>query len=142
MAALFSDCPQAMSTTLDISEKCHVEFDFSTRHLPKFPLPDGEKDEMSYLASLARQGLTRRYRDVTSELSERLNNELVMIEQMGFAGYFLIVSDFIRYAHSIGVAVGLIVLEPKPKPPATARLFVNPAASGADVGGLSLAGAF
>ncbi|MBU0508377.1 DNA polymerase III subunit alpha [bacterium] len=106
MAALFEDCAEALKTTLEIAEKCDLSFDFSQRHLPNFPLPEGETDEMSYLAKLARQGLTNRYSQITPELTDRLNYELAMIEQMKFGGYFLIVSDFIRYARSIGVAVG------------------------------------
>ncbi|MFZ5434575.1 MAG: DNA polymerase III subunit alpha [Calditrichota bacterium] len=106
MAKLFSDCPEALTTTLEIAEKCNLDLDFSTRHLPKFPLPEGETDEVAYLAKLARSGMVQRYRELTPELEERLNYELQMVERMGFAGYFLIVSDFIRHARSIGVAVG------------------------------------
>jgi len=106
MAALFDDCPEAVTTTLEIAEKCDLTLDFSQKYLPRFPLPEGETDEVEYLAALARAGLARRYGQITPELADRLNYELDMIERMGFVGYFLIVSDFIRYAREIGVAVG------------------------------------
>jgi DNA polymerase-3 subunit alpha len=106
MIKLFEGCPEAIENTLDVSEKCDLKLDFSHKHLPRFPLPDGETDEISYLSKLARAGVHRRYRDVTPAIEERLVYELNMIERMGFSGYFLIVSDFIRHARSIGVAVG------------------------------------
>ncbi|MDD5087817.1 MAG: DNA polymerase III subunit alpha, partial [bacterium] len=106
MAALFDDCPEAVTTTLEVAEKCALTLDFSQKYLPKFPLPDGETNEIEYLSRLARAGLSRRFGQLTPELSDRLNYELDMIERMGFPGYFLIVSDFIRHAREIGVAVG------------------------------------
>ncbi|MBL0060946.1 MAG: DNA polymerase III subunit alpha [bacterium] len=106
MAALFSDVPEALLNTREVAEKCNIKLDFSTRHLPRFPLPDGEENETGYLTKLARVGMTRRYPAITPELEERLNYELRVIDQMGFSGYFLIVSDFVRYARSINVPVG------------------------------------
>ncbi len=106
MHELFRDCPEAVTTTLEIAEKCKLELDFSKRHLPRFPLPEGETDEMRYLTRLARAGMAQRYPRLDAALDERLAYELNMIERMGFAGYFLIVSDFIDYARKIGVAVG------------------------------------
>jgi DNA polymerase-3 subunit alpha len=106
MAKLFQDYPEAITTTLEIAEKCDLTLELSQRYLPKFPLPEGEADELSYLTKLARAGLARRYQSVTPELEARLNYELQVIIQMGFAGYFLIVADFIAYAKQIGVVVG------------------------------------
>ncbi|MBI5058454.1 DNA polymerase III subunit alpha [candidate division KSB1 bacterium] len=106
MIELFRDCPEAIKTTLEIAEKCDLQLDLSKRHLPRFPLPDGEDHEHEYLARLSRAGLARRYPVVTSPLAERLDFELRVIEQMGFSGYFLITQDFVNYARSIGVAVG------------------------------------
>ncbi|RPH94468.1 DNA polymerase III subunit alpha, partial [candidate division KSB1 bacterium] len=106
MAALFSECPEALTSTLEIAEKCDLKLDFSHRYLPNFPLPEGETSITAYLSKLANAGLSRRYRDVTDDLRKRLEYELNMIERMNFAGYFLIVSDVIAYARSIGVAVG------------------------------------
>ncbi len=106
MQRLFADCPEALLTTREITDKCDLQLDFSKHYLPHFPLPDGETDAMEYLSRLSRSGLARRYASVTPALSERLQYELNMIEKMDFAGYFLIVADFIQYARSIGVAVG------------------------------------
>ncbi|MCB1059248.1 MAG: DNA polymerase III subunit alpha [Calditrichaeota bacterium] len=106
MAELFSDLPEALLNTREVAEKCNIKLDFSTRHLPHFPLPSGEENETAYLTKLARSGLARRYHEITPELEDRLAYELRIIEQMGFSGYFLIVSDFVRYARSIGVPVG------------------------------------
>ncbi|MCB9366094.1 MAG: DNA polymerase III subunit alpha [Calditrichaeota bacterium] len=106
MARLFDDLPEALLNTREVAEKTAIKLDFSTRHLPRFPLPENESSESAYLAGLARAGLSRRYPTVTPVLEERLNFELNVIDQMGFSGYFLIVSDFVRYARSINVPVG------------------------------------
>ncbi len=106
MKKLFKDYPEALTTTMEIAEKCDLKLDLSKRYLPKFPLPDGETEEAEYLSKLARAGLAKRYPNVTPELAERLDYELRVIDQMGFAGYFLIVADFITYAKQIGVVVG------------------------------------
>jgi DNA polymerase III subunit alpha len=106
MRELFRDCPEALQTTLEVAEKCHLELDFSKRHLPKFPLPEGETSEMGYLTKLAKAGLPQRYATITPQIIERLDYELTMIERMDFIGYFLIVSDFIQQARSMGVMVG------------------------------------
>jgi DNA polymerase-3 subunit alpha len=106
MRELFRDHPEAVTNTVEVAEKCDIKLDFSKRHLPRFPLPDGETNEVSFLAKLARAGMVKRYPVVDQALEERLAYELNMIERMGFAGYFLIVSDFIHYARKIGVAVG------------------------------------
>ncbi len=106
MKRLFADYPEALATTLEIADKCDLKLDLSKRHLPKFPLPEDQTDEAAYLTGLARAGLSRRFPNVTPELEQRLSYELQTIIQMGFAGYFLIVADFIRYAKEIGVVVG------------------------------------
>lgn len=106
MSALFSDLPEALLNTREVADKCVINLDFSKRHLPRFPLPEGETTETEYLTKLARAGLSRRYTSISPELEERLSYELRIIDQMGFSGYFLIVSDFVRYARSIDVPVG------------------------------------
>ncbi|HEY3295885.1 MAG TPA: DNA polymerase III subunit alpha [bacterium] len=106
MRELFRDCDEAVASTVEIADKCDIKLDFSKRHLPRFPLPDGETDEVSFLTKLARAGVARRYPNAGRDIEERLTFELNMIERMGFPGYFLIVSDFIHYARKIGVAVG------------------------------------
>ena len=105
MRKLFSYIPEAIENTEKIAERCNVDFDFNTRHLPKFDVPDG-KDAFDYLQELCNEGLKKRYKDVTDELKERLDYELGVIKKMGFTDYFLIVSDFIHYAKTNGVAVG------------------------------------
>lgn len=105
MRTLFSYIPEAIENTAKIAERCNVDFDFNTRHLPKFDVPDG-KDAHEYLTELCNKGLYKLYPEVTDELKERLSYELGVIKKMGFTDYFLIVSDFISYAKNNGVAVG------------------------------------
>lgn len=105
MREIFSYVPEAIENTQKIADRCKVDFDFNTRHLPKFDVPDGQ-DAHQYLTKLCYQGLSRRYSNVTEELKSRLDYELGVIANMGFTDYFLIVSDFITYAKTHGVAVG------------------------------------
>ncbi len=105
MRELFNFIPEACDNTQKIADRCKVDFDFNTRHLPKFDVPNDE-DAHKYLTRLCNEGLARRYKDITEELQERLDYELGVIERMGFTDYFLIVSDFITYAKTHGVAVG------------------------------------
>lgn len=106
MKRLFADLPEALLNTCEIAEKCELQLDLKNHFLPDFPLPEGETSAMQYLTRLARAGMARRYGTVTQALEDRLNHELQTIEKMNFAGYFLIVADFITYAKSIGVTVG------------------------------------
>ena len=106
MAALFSDRPEVLLRTREVAEKVSLTFDFSRRHLPNFPLPEDESDVGDYLQKLAWKGLQERFGRVDKKLRERLENELGMIVQMGFAGYFLIVADFCAFARQAGISVG------------------------------------
>ncbi|MBR0089954.1 MAG: DNA polymerase III subunit alpha, partial [Clostridia bacterium] len=105
MAELFNYAPEAISNTVEIAKRCNVDFDFNTRHLPAYDVPDG-KDAFDYLRELCQQGLEKRYNPVTEELQERLDYELGVIKNMGFVDYFLIVWDFIHFAKNNGVPVG------------------------------------
>ena len=105
MEKLFSFVPEALENTEKIAKRCNVEFDFSSRHLPSFDVPDG-KTSFGYLKELCYDGLYKRYNPVTDELKERLDFELDVINKMGFVDYFLIVWDFIHFAKSNGVMVG------------------------------------
>jgi len=105
MADLFSQYPEAISNTLQIAERCNLEYDFSQRHLPEYSLPEGVKAP-DYLKELCYKGLKERYEQVTPELEERLEYELKVINQMGFNNYFLIVWDLIDYARKNGILVG------------------------------------
>lgn len=106
MNALFAQLPGALANTLEVAEKCHLLLDFSRVHLPHFPLPPGFENAHFYLESSAQKGLAARFPKVTPGLEERLEYELSVIEKMGFAGYFLIVKDFIDEARRLGVPVG------------------------------------
>ncbi len=105
MRALFDNIPEAIDNTVRIAERCDVDFDFSTRHLPKFEVPGGG-DAFAYLSSLCFEGLENRYKEPSDELRQRLEYELGVIRNMGFIDYFLIVRDFIHFAKTHGVSVG------------------------------------
>ncbi len=105
MQELFSYVPEALKNTEKIAQMCNVDFDFNTRHLPAYDVPDG-KTATQYLRELCEQGLQKRYPEVTEELRQRLDYELGVINSMGFVDYFLIVWDFIHFARSHGVMVG------------------------------------
>src|SRR5439155_24385482 len=96
MRALFAERPDAISNTLAIAERCHVEIPLGQMLLPAFPIPADYPDAGTYLADLARAGLHRRYAEVTRTMEERLAFELNTINSIGFPGYLLIVRDLIE----------------------------------------------
>jgi DNA polymerase-3 subunit alpha len=99
MAALFADYPDALSTTLEIADRCNVSLDPEGYHLPRFEVPEGYTPD-TYLRELCETGLRERYHDHADdpEVKERLEYELEVIHNMGFDAYFLIVWDLCRYA--------------------------------------------
>jgi len=115
MEALFSYCPEAMRTTVEVAERCNLDLKLSELQFPQFQVPPGETLD-SFLEKTAQKGLEDRAAELKSlgqELPmgiefyrQRLQKEIGMIQKMGFPGYFLIVSDFIRYAKSRGIPVG------------------------------------
>jgi DNA polymerase-3 subunit alpha len=106
MARVFADVPEACRNTLAVAERCNLTLEFGRFHLPHYQVPAGHTLE-SYLEHLARAGLVRRYGPTPGDAAEeRLRHELAIIEKMGFAGYFLVVWDFIHYARQQGIAVG------------------------------------
>src|SRR5829696_5388567 len=105
MAADFADYPHALRTSVEIAERLDVELQLGEIRLPKFPTPD-DRDAFDYLAELCEKGLQKRYGTVTPELQDRLRFELKTIKEMGFADYFLIVWDFVRFAKQNGIQVG------------------------------------
>ena len=105
MAEDFAAYPDALRRTLEVAERCNVEIELGRILLPRYPVPDG-RDAFEYLAGLCEAGLAERYEQVTAELRERLQFELKTVREMGFADYFLIVWDFIRFARENGVSVG------------------------------------
>lgn len=105
MADIFSNIPEAIENTDKIAKMCNLEFDFNTRHLPKYPVPDGKTAE-EYLTELCEKGLYEKYPIVDDKLKSRLEYELSVIKNMGFLDYFLIVWDYVHYAKTHGITVG------------------------------------
>jgi DNA polymerase-3 subunit alpha len=106
MIQLFQDIPQAIDNTNEIVDKVDLLNLHRDIMLPYFPVPEGFKNQDDYLRHLTFEGAHRRYHEMTPEIEERLNYELQIIERMGFAGYFLIVRDFIIAGRELGVFVG------------------------------------
>jgi DNA polymerase-3 subunit alpha len=106
MRQVFRELPEAYANTLAVAERCNLTLEFGQFHLPRYAVPEGHTLE-SYLQVLTRNGLRRRFGPSPGEaVEERLRHELAVIEKMGFAGYFLVVWDFVRFARERGIAVG------------------------------------
>jgi DNA polymerase-3 subunit alpha len=115
IATLFSDMPEALTNSVEIAKRCNLTLVLGKNYLPNFPTPNNESLN-EYLISEARLGLAERlnvlYPDAQLRASKqaayeaRLDFETNVINQMGFAGYFLIVADFINWAKNNGVPVG------------------------------------
>jgi DNA polymerase-3 subunit alpha len=115
MQALFADLPSALANTRAIAERCNLKLDLGRAQLPDFPTPDGQPIE-AYFRRLSERGLaerlSKRFPDEAERererpgYVERLQFELATIVKMGFAGYFLIVADFINWAREHGCPVG------------------------------------
>lgn len=103
MKELFPE--EALKNTADIAERCNVELDFNTVHLPEFKIPQGYT-KTEYFREICQNGLKERYKNVTEEIQNRLDYEIGVIEQMGYVDYFLIVWDFIKYAKDNKIMVG------------------------------------
>jgi DNA-directed DNA polymerase III PolC len=97
MRHLLAEFPTACPETEAVAEECRFRHRLGQWRYPVFPLPPGETSE-SYLWKLCFDGLQRRYRRVTSEAMGRLQAEIAAVEKLGFAGYFLIVWDIVRFA--------------------------------------------
>ncbi|MFT7294722.1 MAG: DNA polymerase-3 subunit alpha, partial [Pseudohongiellaceae bacterium] len=115
MSALFVDIPEALENAWEIAKRCNIELDLGTPCLPTYPTPAGVKLE-DYLSQVSAQGLETRLEIILGEniqdpqsrapYMERLETELEIINQMGFAGYFLIVMEFIQWSKDNGIPVG------------------------------------
>ena len=105
MYEAFKDTPEVFENSLKIAERCNLNIEFGKIILPRFPLPEG-KSSIDELTNLCHQGMNERYPDVSDKIKERMKYELSVIEKMGFADYFLIVSDFVNWAKKNGVIVG------------------------------------
>ena len=108
MFELFKDIPGAIENTRKIADSIEIEIPMGDYHLPNFPIPANlpEQTPDSYLKTLCEKGVKEKYGDYTKELSDRLDHELKVINQMGFAGYFLITADFVKYAKDNNIPVG------------------------------------
>ncbi len=106
MKQLFTDFPQALENTIRIAEACNLELELGKLLLPVFPIPSSFADADTYLRHLCEEGVRQRYPEVTDSIRQRLEYELGVIKQMGYAGYFLIVKDFCDYARSQDIPVG------------------------------------
>jgi DNA polymerase-3 subunit alpha len=106
IAEFFPDHPEVLENTLKIADE--VDLEMSTKiHLPEFPLPEEYKDPNDYLIHLATKGAKERFGEPLPEtVRERLDYELDVIVQTGYAGYFLIVWDFIDWSRRNGIPVG------------------------------------
>ena len=118
MVTLFADLPEAIANTVHIAERCNFQLELGRTVLPDYQVPEGETLD-SWLREEAKKGLHKRLADfvlprfpveeveaVQVLYQERLDYELEVILQMGFPGYFLIVSDFIRWAKAEKIPVG------------------------------------
>jgi DNA polymerase-3 subunit alpha len=113
MRHLFRDVPEACDNTLLIAERADVQIELGKPSLPEFPVPDGfsgdtyEERSLAYLRDLTMEGARQRYgSSLPAEVVERLDYELSVIGNMGFAAYFLVVWDLIRFARESGIRVG------------------------------------
>ena len=111
IAPAFAEFPGAVTNTCRIADHCDLDLPLNKTYLPQYRVPDGFKDRESYLEHLALAGLKERLKERPSRVAsavydQRLREELMVICSMGFAGYFLIVWDIIRFARSKGIPVG------------------------------------
>jgi DNA polymerase-3 subunit alpha len=113
MQELFHDLPEALDNTNEIVDKAETLKLKTDILLPNFPIPkefqihnDDSLNQWEYLKHITYLGAKKRYGEITPEIEERLNFELFTIKTMGFAGYFLIVADFIKAGREKGVFVG------------------------------------
>src|ERR1700731_390103 len=108
MRELFRDFPDAISNTLLIGERCHLDLEFGVSKYPQYPVPEGQTRE-KFLRDLCHRGLVERYGERAAtdpELLKRLDYELDVLEKTGFVSYILIVWDFIHFAKEKGIPVG------------------------------------
>lgn len=105
MARAFPETPEALTNTRVIADRCQVELVFGQLQLPHYPVPEGLSAE-AYLLQLCRAGMDAKGLSGRSEYERRLEYELGVIGNMGFAGYFLVVWDMINFAHQRGIPTG------------------------------------
>lgn len=96
---------KAIANTVEVAEKCHLIIEMGNSPLPQFEVPKSHTVE-TYLDFRVREGLAKRYTEITPEIEKRVKYELGIIEQMGFSAYFLITWDFINFAKENDIPVG------------------------------------
>src|SRR3989338_79743 len=102
----FADiAPDAIRNTVEIAQRCNLEFDFHTAHLPRYKVPE-DKTREGFLRELTYEGLKSRYRNPEKALLDRVEHELKIIENFGYTSYFLIAWDFVHYAKENHIPVG------------------------------------
>ncbi len=108
MKKLFKNYKGAIENTLEIESKIDLKIDSEGYLFPKFPIPGDSpaKTLDDYMELLAREGLEKKVKNINHEVEERFNFEIATIKQMGFAGYFLIVQDFINSSKKMNIPVG------------------------------------
>ena len=112
MFELFQDIPEAITNSVEIAKRCNVTLTLGGNILPEFPIPDGLTPQ-KFMRAQAQKGLTKRLEEMADDnkpvletYASRLNTELEVINSMGYAGYFLIVADFTRWAKENAIPVG------------------------------------
>jgi DNA polymerase-3 subunit alpha len=113
MIQLFNEVPEAIENTIKIADRCELDLDFNKLNFPDYPIPENYTLE-KYLTEQTNKGLEERFQEMThqginyeqSVYKDRLQDELGIIERMGYPGYFLIVWDFIDYARRNNIPVG------------------------------------
>ena len=106
MAKLFSWCPEAVENTEKIAERCKLEIKFPGPVFPEYTIPHEFKDKAEYLTYIANEGLRKRYPVISKEIQQRLDYELSIITQGGYADYFLVVWDYVHWAKTHDILVG------------------------------------
>lgn len=110
MVELFSDIPEVLDNTLEIAERCNVEIELGKYHMPKFAIPEPFSSDGEYFAHLVKEGFKERFEGTdeyfSEEYLERIDYEIGVINKMGFASYFLITWDIIKFAKENGILVG------------------------------------
>ena len=105
MATDFAELPEAIANTVAIAERCNVEIDFGTYHLPVFE-PESDETPDQLFERICFEGAVRRYGEITQEIEDRLRYEMGIIRKLGFVSYFLITWDFCEQARQRGIPVG------------------------------------
>ena len=108
MYKLFKDFPGAIENTRKIADSIDLTLPIGESHLPNFPIPNksSTQDPDEYLKLLTEQGALSIYGDISPDIKGRMDHELKVIKNMGFAGYFLITADFVKYAKDSNIPVG------------------------------------